>query len=219
MNFYTLTRNKFKLSIGIICLFHGCGLIGFYTPFRDWFLSNTPLNLILATALLLWNYQGLTIRIVIGMLVVFLIGLTAEIIGVRTGQIFGSYYYGNSFGLKFMEVPLVIGLNWAALCLAAATIVKNIARPFLLKVAIGAAIPVSIDYLIEQVCEKFDFWYWQGHVPPLQNFVSWYLFSFLFILGLIPLLKNATNRFAPYFLSVQFVFFLLLNLIEAIYAA
>ncbi|WP_153042811.1 hypothetical protein, partial [Rufibacter ruber] len=38
-------------------LFSGC-----FSPYRDWFLSNTPLNLVLATALLFWNHQGLTVR-------------------------------------------------------------------------------------------------------------------------------------------------------------
>ncbi|MBC3540445.1 carotenoid biosynthesis protein [Rufibacter sediminis] len=213
-----LPVNKLQLSVGIICLFHVCGLIGFYTSYREWFLSNTPLNLVLATGLLLWNQQGLTLKLVLGVVAVFLVGLTAEIIGVATGKVFGGYHYGDAFGFKFMEVPLVIGMNWAALCFAAVAVVNQWAKPFLAKAAIAAAIPVSIDFLIEQVCEKFDFWYWDGHTPPLQNYLAWYVFSFLFAVVLIPLLKNSRNLFAPYFLLVQFVFFLLLNVVEFFYA-
>ncbi|RNI23394.1 carotenoid biosynthesis protein [Rufibacter latericius] len=213
-----LSINKLQLSVGVICLFHVCGLIGFYTPFRDWFLSNTPLNLILATGLLLWNHQGLTVKMVVGAVAVFLVGLTAEIIGVATGKVFGAYHYGEAFGPKFMAVPLVIGMNWAALCFAAVAVVNQWKKSYLEKAAVAAAIPVSIDFLIEQVCETFDFWYWDNHTPPLQNYLAWYGFSFLFALVLIPLLKNSRNLFAPYFLLVQFVFFLLLNLAELVYA-
>ncbi|GGK84673.1 carotenoid biosynthesis protein [Rufibacter glacialis] len=212
-----LPIRKLSLSIGIICLFHFCGLIGFYTPYREWFLGNTPLNLILATGLLFWNHQGLTAKMVLGTVAVFLVGLTAEIIGVATGKVFGAYHYGDAFGFKFREVPLVIGMNWAALCFAAAAVVNQWQKPYLVKAAVAAAIPVSIDFLIEKVCETFDFWYWHGGSPPLQNYLSWYLFSFLFALVLIPLLRNSRNRFAPYFLLVQFVFFLLLNLAELVY--
>ncbi|WP_210489490.1 carotenoid biosynthesis protein [Rufibacter aurantiacus] len=213
-----LPVQKLHLAVGIICLFHVCGLIGFYTPFREWFLSNTPLNLVLATGLLLWNHQGLTVKMVLGLVGVFLVGLTAEIIGVRTGQVFGGYHYGEAFGHKFMDVPLVIGMNWAALCFASVAVVTVWQRPVWVKATLAAAIPVSIDFLIEQVCEKFDFWYWDHHTPPLQNYLAWYGFSYLFALVLIPLLKNSRNPFAPYFLLVQFVFFLLLNVVEFFYA-
>ncbi|WP_205503451.1 carotenoid biosynthesis protein [Rufibacter psychrotolerans] len=213
-----LPINKLFLSVGVLCLFHGCGLIGFYTPYRDWFLSNTPLNLILATALLFWNHQGLTWKMVAGVIGVFLVGFTAEVIGVATGNVFGAYFYGDAFGPKFMGVPWLIGMNWAALCFAAATVVNTWQKPFLVKAAVAAAMPVSIDFLIEQVCEKFDFWYWEAQAAPLQNYISWYVFSFLFVLVLIPLLRNSQNRLAPYFLLIQFVFFLLLNLVELFYA-
>lgn len=212
---YTLSdlfSSKLKISVGIICLFHFCGLIGFHTPFRDWFLANTPLNLLLATLLLLLNHKGLTLKMLLVFFLIFMAGFAVEVVGVKTGLVFGSYYYGDAFGTKFLGVPFLIGMNWAALCFAAATVANKYIHAFWPRALVAAAIPVSIDFLIEQVCEEFDFWYWQNSQVPVQNFLSWYLFSFLFVLVLLPVLKKSENPFAPYFLSVQFVFFLVLTL-------
>jgi len=35
-----------------------------------------------------------------------------EVLGVKTGKIFGSYFYGKSLGFKIFETPVIIGLNW-----------------------------------------------------------------------------------------------------------
>ena len=42
-----------------------------------------------------------------------LIGFIFEIIGVKTGLIFGHYKYCNGLGTKVFDVPLIISLNWA----------------------------------------------------------------------------------------------------------
>ena len=41
----------------------------------------------------------------------FLVGMLSEIIGVKYGFIFGEYSYGNALGIKFMGVPLIIGIK------------------------------------------------------------------------------------------------------------
>ncbi|MCC9168819.1 carotenoid biosynthesis protein [Pontibacter harenae] len=203
---------KLTISVGILLLFHFCGLIGFHSVYRDWFLSNTPLNLVLATSLLLLNHKELTLKMVLAFAAVFVSGFAVEVAGVKTGAVFGSYHYGDAFGPKLFGVPFVIGMNWAALCFASATLVNKYLKSYWLKAMVAAAVPVSIDFLIERVCEAFDFWYWENSQVPLQNFIAWYVCSFLFVLLLIPVLRDSKNPFAPYFLLVQFIFFLILNI-------
>lgn len=209
---FSLNDNKINISVFLICLFHFCGLIGIQTQYREWFLSYTPLNLILSTGLLLWNQENLNRKTIISFLFIFILGLTVEIIGVKTGQVFGYYKYGDTFGLKFMEVPFVIGINWAALCFASVMVINKYKMPIIQKALMCALLPVFIDFFIEQLCEKLNFWYWQDSNIPIQNFISWYVFSFLFSLILIPVTKNSVNKFAPYFLAVQLLFFVLLNI-------
>ena len=207
------TNNKMIISVMLLSLVHFSGLLGIQSHYRDWFLGFTPLNLILSTALLFWNQEKLNKKIIIAFITILLTGLTIEIIGVKTGMVFGYYKYGDTFGFKFMDVPVVIGMNWAALCFASACFINKYYKISNLKKAlICSIIPVSIDFFIEQLCEKLDFWYWQNSQIPLQNFISWYLFTFIFTMILIPLLKGSTNKLAPYFLFIQFIFFVFLNI-------
>ena len=37
---------------------------------------------------------------------IVLIGFVIEVIGVKTGYVFGSYSYGDSLGFKILEVPV-----------------------------------------------------------------------------------------------------------------
>lgn len=204
--------NKVTISVMLMGLFHFCGLIGIQSQYRDWFLDFTPLNLLISTFLLFWNQEKINKNIVLSFMLVFALGLTIEIIGVKTGMIFGTYKYGETFGFRFMEVPVVIGMNWAALCFASSSLANRIEMSTVKKALLLSLIPVSIDYFIEQLCEKLNFWYWQDSHVPIQNFISWYIFTFIFSLILIPLFKNNRNKFAPYFLFIQFIFFVFLNI-------
>ncbi len=127
-------------------------------------------------------------------------------------MVFGYYKYGDTFGFKFMDVPLVIGMNWASLCFASACFISKYKLSNVKKALLCSFIPVSIDFFIEQLCEKLNFWYWQNSQIPIQNFISWYIFTFLFTLILIPLLKDSNNKLAPYYLLIQLVFFVFLNI-------
>lgn len=193
---------------------HFTGLLGFYSPWRAWFLALTPVTLLLATTLLLLSQRPLSSALLVRLVGIYLVALTAEIAGVATGKVFGAYHYGEAFGRKLAGVPLLIGLNWTALCLAAAMLVAPWRQPRLVRAAVAAMLPVSIDLLIEQVCARFDFWYWTTGVPPLQNYLTWYGLSFVFVWVLLPVLARAQNKLAPYFLGVQLLFFLVLVLLE-----
>ena len=46
------------------------------------------------------------------LVITYLATLLLEIIGAKTGLIFGSYSYGDVLGPKFFDLPLIIGLNW-----------------------------------------------------------------------------------------------------------
>jgi len=42
----------------------------------------------------------------------YLFFFSIEVLGIKTGKIFGSYFYGKSLGFKIFETPVLIGLNW-----------------------------------------------------------------------------------------------------------
>lgn len=211
-----MSQNKtLNISIFILVLFHVSGIFGINSSYKGWFLSLTPLTLLLSTFLLFLNNSKLNLKIIASFLLVFLLGLSIEIIGVKTGKIFGAYHYGENLGWKFMEVPVTIGMNWAALCFAAIILAKKYIQNLFLKLLIAAIIPVAIDFPIETLCESLDFWYWENNgIAPLQNYIAWFVSSFAFVSFLNFSLKDVKNPFAPYYLVVQFLFFFVLNLLN-----
>ena len=47
-----------------------------------------------------------------------IIGYVTEMIGVQTGLLFGDYSYNSVLGIKFFDLPLMIGPMWALVMLS-----------------------------------------------------------------------------------------------------
>lgn len=203
----SILRHRTVISVGILVFFYLIGFVGFQTSQRQWFLQQTPWNLCITGALLLLNQQQFTRTQQWLFFWIFLFGWCLEVAGVHTGKIFGSYTYGSSLGWKILDVPILIGLNWAMVCFAATAAVTRWFRSFWLKLFLAPALLLCIDFFMEQVCQKLNFWHWTGGSAPLQNYIAWYVFGMLFCLPLIPAMKNHQNRFAPWLLLIQFLFF------------
>ncbi len=144
---------------------------------------------------------------------VYLAGFFIEVIGVNTGQIFGNYTYGSALGVKLWATPLLIGVNWLMLvyCTGAFLQKFNFKNRVLFS-ALGAAILLGIDFLIEPVAIRFDYWSWFEGIIPVQNYLGWYIFSFLLFLFYSGLNFRKENNAAIVLLFTQFCFFLALNL-------
>ncbi|MEO8172143.1 MAG: carotenoid biosynthesis protein, partial [Sediminibacterium sp.] len=123
--------SKPNIATFLAILFHLSGLIGIlFTPYKDWFIQNTALNLCLMTMLLIWTQEGKNISFFVFLLLVFLTGFGAEMIGVNTGRLFGNYYYGEVLGPKRNGVPWLIGLNWFIVIFCSAAVMQNIHQWF-----------------------------------------------------------------------------------------
>ena len=198
--------NKLQISIFVIWLFHLAGIIGMRLGFYDFFLPKTWLTLVLSATLLLLNssYD----RRVYLLFIVFCIGFAAEAIGVATGAVFGNYAYGDNLGMKAVGVPLVIGINWLMLGLLARTVSQSMTSKIGLRIVLSSAIMVAIDFLIEPVAPKFDYWAFEGGLPTWQNYLGWFLVALplqyiLEMSGVEP-----SRKFAWHLLFAQIVFFM-----------
>jgi len=194
-------------------LLHLCGVIGLSSSFSDWFIALTPLNLVFSALLLLGN--GLRAGNVNPRLVasIALAGFLIEIAGVHTGLIFGNYQYGQTLGAKIGEVPLLIGVNWMILTYATVSAVILLNVPNWIKSILGASILVAMDYLIEPVAIRFDMWNWQGNEVPAENYIAWFLISFLMLQAYFLFSSPKFNKLAFAFLLIQFLFFGILNFV------
>lgn len=195
----------------VLLLFHAVGLIGLDgSAHAALFERVSWANMLLSFLLLLWCEESkLPARMVLYTAVSFALGMTAEIVGVRTGLIFGDYHYTATLGIGLMGVPLIIGINWAMLTYATGVTVSAIRMPVWLKVLAGAALMTFCDLWLEGFAIRHHFWVWGGRgTPELHNFIGWFAVSVLAHIIFQTLLPHSKNRLAVFYLLL-FVGFLL----------
>ena len=199
--------------IGLLLLCYFSGLIGIGIPaYREFFLSFTPLNLLLTWVIFFKINKVFSPRFLILSLIIYMIGFSVEGIGVATGALFGNYSYGSTFGFKLFETPLMIGVNWLFLALSTYGIVQYFTKKALWLILLPPVLMTSLDYLVEPVAMKLDFWSWENDSIPLQNYAMWFLTS-LFIHSIIYLFKPKINtKISIVVFSVQVLFFGVLNI-------
>lgn len=198
----------------VIVLFHLVGLAGFLIPaLNPLFIALVPWHILLMFVLLMAAQQDRNIRFVLFVIIAAVAGFVVEIIGVSTGEIFGRYGYGLTLGVSFQKVPLVIGLNWAALCVCAGTLVSSAGiKNIFVCAAAGAAMMAGFDWLMEPVAIRYDYWEWQGQAIPVRNYLAWFLFSFLLLLLFYRMRFKKENTAALTLLASESGFFAILNL-------
>lgn len=205
--------SKLKVSIILLFAFYIAGIIGILSNSQSIdFLSLTPLNLLVTAAILLINHQNGTPNQWFVFSSVAIVGFFIEVIGVTTGLIFGNYVYRTTLGWKFLETPLIIGVNWLLLTYSVVyTIANKISNKIIVAFA-AASILVALDLLIEPVAMKYDFWMWENETVPIENYIAWFFISLGFCYVLAYFKGESSNNVAPYLLILQFIFFGIFNL-------
>lgn len=208
-------------------LFHGTGVLGMlFTPYKDWFVSSTPLVL-LFMFLLLANTQLKSIKnFLLSFAIAFVISMATEIIGVNTGLLFGEYQYGPVLGPKILGVPWLIGLNWFVIVYCSGSFLFQSIELMKSKLNIpltratsttvvvlgGAAMATFFDFILEPVAVKLNFWTWNNGDIPLFNYLCWFVVSAVLLRINLQLKQVNAHVFASSLLIIQAVFFLMLNL-------
>lgn len=204
--------NKSLILIAILVIFHTVGVIGLSLPaFREQFLDLSFFNLALSAVVLWLSRKKATLAYAGFLAVCFFVGMTAEWIGIHTGYLFGDYKYGSNLGWKWMDVPVIIGVNWGLLTIASASLVVGLTAPHWVKALLSAAAMTLLDFLIEPVAIASDYWTWNSPDIPLFNYLCWFLISLplhiaYFRFGLA---ERSTVGIALYL--ILSVFFLILN--------
>jgi putative membrane protein len=198
---------KKNIPLLIICIFQIIGFIGFIVN-PIYFKVLSPVNLLLSAALVIFTSKQNNWKFYVSLLLVAVLSFFVEVLGVKTELIFGSYYYGGSFGYKLFSVPLLIGLNWAMLLYSTAQFSKFKNR--MINALFGAFLMVFLDYFMEQNASKFDFWHWKEGIIPIQNYVAWFFISFILNLMVQKHLSQISNLTAKVFYFAQVAFFMAL---------
>jgi uncharacterized membrane protein len=210
---HPLLNGSAKKALLLICLIHAAGLIGLLLPqSRELFQKLTPFSLWTSTFLLILFQQDLSKTARYLFFISFFTGFFIEVLGVKTGIIFGNYEYGPTLGIKVLDVPLVIGANWLLMVVSTGFLSSKLKTGFLLKSLLGALLMVGFDWVMEPVAVKLDFWYWEGGNIPVQNYAGWFLVAFALQILYHKLPFKKYNYLAGWLFPIQLLFFVVLNL-------
>lgn len=189
--------------------------------FGHWLTSTKNLMLLLTPFVLLISYGILFFFIIktedknflVWIVVTFIFTMICEIIGINTGLIFGDYVYGNTLGIKFLGVPPIIGINWVFVIIGSYQISSIISQNQVVRIMISAFIALVFDFILEPVAVKLDYWRWLGGEIPLLNYFSWFIIAIISLLLLSKLKMQLNTKIFEFFLIIETIFFLLLNLV------
>ena len=199
------------ISIGIIWLFHICGMIGISYGNKEFFLAFTPINLFISFVLLFINQVQLEKSELNATLIIFFVGMISEILGVNYGLIFGDYVYLDNLGFKVLGVPVLIGVNWIILTFITGSMSSYTIKNKHIAAITGAILMILLDLIIEPVAPLLGFWIFDLPTVPLQNYIGW------FVIGLTTQyiyhfnIERKEYSFSINLLLVNAVFFAFLN--------
>jgi bisanhydrobacterioruberin hydratase len=221
--------SKQQIATAIALLFHSIGLIGILFFNSPAIIQATPFNLLLSFVLIMYTHPKKNKWFLAFIFITAFVGFLAEIIGVHTGYLFGSYHYLQVLGPKLYSVPILIAINWFIIMYCCGISTHTLLQKAIAKLAAdGAEIPVKVkaisiiidgatvavffDWIMEPVAVQLKFWQWHGDgTIPLYNYCSWFLISTA-LLALFHFFKfTKQNKFGIHLLMIQTMFFLLLR--------
>ena len=203
-----------KRVIGIAGIVYAVGITGLYIAgTRNQFIGLTPVNLILSLIAPLIFQKKWTFGLLIALVSVAICGFFIEYAGVHTGLIFGKYHYGTTLGPGWENIPYMIGVNWAMMVyFVVSALSGRIGNAWGIALA-GAAIMTIYDFIMEPVAVWMGMWYWAKGIVPLQNYIAWFICSFLLIRLYLWFTKPERNSIAGALFIIQLLFFGLVRLI------
>ncbi len=143
----------------------------------------------------------------------YLFTFAAETAGVATGAVFGPYHYGSTLGIKFLEVPLIIGFNWTIIVFALSSFVFRYINNPLRGAVLTGLLAALFDWMMEPAAVALHYWTWDTTAGiPLQNYLAWFLIAavcaFFYKLGNL----KTRSKLPGYYLLIQFSFFTTLRI-------
>ena len=212
--FSKLYNNKefLRFSIFFVWLINISGFFGVLSDQKDFFLSTSPLAILISFILLLLNYNFRQKGFATALISIITIGFLVEFLGVNYDLFFGSYEYGNNLGYKIGGVPIIMSINWLVLIFLTGSFTEKIIPNSLpLKVIFASLLMVFIDIFLEICAPKLDFWKFNEEIVPMSNYNSWFIISAICLYIYFRLIKDKEYTLSTNMLVIHFAFFGLLS--------
>ncbi len=188
------------------------GIVGhLYGPLRNLMLLLTPGTLLLTGLIVLfYSYKSSTNNFLLWAAFTYIITFILEVVGVKTGMIFGEYNYGSTLGIKLFDVPLIIGFNWVFVILGSIAISRLMTDNIFLSSIISAFIAFIFDLILEPIAIKLDYWSWSEGIIPIQNYLAWFVIAFIASVFFLKLNLKLRSDISIHYFFIQLVFFIIL---------
>ncbi len=154
-------------------------VLGFWLIVENWRLLKFELLNSTPTSNIKYPFLGWIV-------VVFLLTLFIESLGVKTGKIFGNYSYGTNLSPFIGNVPLAIGFAWISMLLSSIPIAQWIGslvrvKNYLFFIILASLLMTLFDFFMEPAAMKLNYWTWYNGKIPFQNYLAWFIISFILI--------------------------------------
>jgi putative membrane protein len=160
------------------------------------------------------NDKKIKLLFLIWAILVIVGSFAIELLGVKTGNIFGPYAYGETLRPIMFGVPIAIGFAWLSMLLTSSAVVQRILPKFSNFHFVIQAISISLlmvlfDIVMEPAAMKLDYWTWLGGSIPIKNFIAWFVISlFWAIVGVrIGLFKEKLPAIVFHAYFAQLIYF------------
>jgi bisanhydrobacterioruberin hydratase len=208
-------EDNMKSILGLYIIF-GFGILWHIIPSTRAIVTGlTPLALLLAFAIILYpEIKKKNWNLISWLIIVSVVTYIIEVAGVSTSLIFGEYEYGKNLGVKVLEVPLIIGLNWVIIIWGSTELAAKLKVPIFFTALSAAILAVLLDLLIEPAASFLGYWSWEGDIIPLQNYIAWFIIAFIFSLSYLFLKSDSKSILPVHFYATQVLFFGMLNIVR-----
>lgn len=194
--------------------------VGFFShlipPLLPLMKAITPLFLLLCAGIILApEIRKKNYRLLVWIAVVAAATWLIENIGVATGMVFGKYEYGTVLGRHLVNVPPIIGVNWAIVALGSISLARILLPAWRYNLLLAPAIVVFFDVFMEPVAVALGYWHWFGADIPARNYIAWGIIT-TFAAGLWKFTGvTASEKLPAFYLAVMTFYFLFLGLVIA----
>ncbi len=200
-----------NIIIFISLIFNLVGLYLIVNGTDNFILQYSSLAICFISILVFSFEKNFSLKLLRTFLFIAFVGFIIEVIGVQFGIPFGQYLYGDNLGIKFFDVPLVLGLNWLLLVYVSLNLVSIFKLSIFKQSLLVATLMLLIDSVIEPIASKLGFWYWIDGAAGFYNYLSWFIISFLAVLFFLTRHNIVTNKIAALHYFIYLIFFIALR--------
>ncbi len=203
--------NKVKpITIGwLLLIVYTVGVVGFCLPQTARLMQKLVwVNLLFTLVILLTYHKKWSKEFVFTSLLIAFTGFLIEVIGVKTGYIFGYYQYGYSLGFMLWDTPLMMMVNWLITAYITRQIAEMIAKDTFLVSVLAAILMVLLDFFLEPFAINHGLWQWNSGRVPLHNYVGWFVSGIIIQYLFIKAIKFPPNKLSLPIYLIQLAFFI-----------